>query len=121
MRQDIVREQLNDWYAHVAQKPCIFPGCGQTKVELHHVQLFRSEKTGLPLPRRIGINKAAVIPLCSSHHRTGPDAAHNFGESDWLVRLDDGNEETVRDLVFRWMAEWVFRPVYWMTGEPEKE
>lgn len=78
--------QLKKWLGWIAEKPCI--GCGQSWVEIAHIGLLFSNKTGGRLPRRVGANKWAVIPLCVKCHRDGPRSIHNIGETQWFNEHD---------------------------------
>lgn len=52
--------------ARVASMPCCV--CGATPVEVHHI------RSGMGMGQRA--SDRDTIPLCSEHHRTGPDAFH---------------------------------------------
>ena len=78
--------QLKKWYEWIAAKPCL--GCIGGPVEVAHIGLLFSNKTGQRLPRRSGPNKWAVIPLCVECHREGPRSIHNIGEKKWMEEHD---------------------------------
>ena len=70
-----------EWFDWVSSQGCLV--CNGP-AEVHHCKLLDSPKTGLPLPRRKGINYWAVVPLCHEHHRTGPNPVHGKAEGDWF-------------------------------------
>ncbi len=43
----------------------------------------RSLKTGVVLARKDGAARSCVVPLCSTHHREGPDSVHRLGHGDF--------------------------------------
>ena len=76
-RQEIMSGKLH--MAKVAQLACVI--CGRWHVEVHHV--FHG---------RFGSRRASdfeVIPLCTAHHRIGPDAIHT-DKAGWAEKY--GND-----------------------------
>ncbi len=82
---------IKKWYDWISSKPCI--GCEKWPVEVAHIGLLFSNKTGGRLPRRVGANKWAVIPLCVDCHREGRRSIHNIGEQQWY---DENNLNATR-------------------------
>ena len=97
---------IKRWYSVVAQMPCL--GCINWPVEMAHLELLISPKTGMKLPRRTGINEWAVIPLCSRCHRIGQRSIHVLGEEKWM----EENGLTAESLAVQW-ASWF---VAWVDG-----
>ena len=71
------------WLTHIRSLPCLicFNGRQQHPTRAHHPK-------GL-FPRTMGrrVSDLFCLPLCDSHHTTGPDALHNTGdELGWWRR-----------------------------------
>lgn len=66
-----------DHHRKVAVMPCL--ACGSWPVEVHHVR--HDGRTS------ISRNHKLVVPLCSVHHRTGPDAVHVIGHPAFNERF----------------------------------
>jgi len=92
------------WFSWVSQKSCV--GCGEWPVELAHVQMLMSPKTGHVLPRRSGIAEWAVVPLCTKCHRTGKRSIHAIGEAAFW-ELSPGGHHAMAILWASWFVEWV--------------
>ena len=92
--------QLKRWYGWLADKPCV--GCRSNNVEVSHLRLLISNKTGDPLPRRMGANLWAAIPLCVICHREGATSIHNMGEDLWMMAHGMDHEK----LLLLW-ASWL--------------
>ncbi len=99
--------RLKKWYEYVAMRKCLV--CNRWPVEMAHIKLLISPKTGMELPRRIGINKYAVIPLCEECHRTGIKSIHNMGEEKFFK-----HHSIPMGSLLRVWASWF---VAWSTGE----
>jgi hypothetical protein len=95
---------IKRWYSFVAEHPCL--GCIGWPVEMAHLELLISPKTGLQLPRRIGINEWAVIPLCEKCHRTGSESIHALGEDRWMEK-NGLTRERVAVQWGSWLVEWI--------------
>ncbi len=94
---------LQKWYDWISAKPCI--GCGAWPVEVAHMKLLISNKTGGPLPRRNGANIWAAMPLCTTCHR-GRRSIHSMGEDAWL-KAHDLDHEKLLLLWGSWLAAWL--------------
>lgn len=77
---------LREWYEYIAAMPCF--RCREHPVEVAHIELLVSVKTGLELPRRNGINTWAVIALCPGCHRHRQDSIHAIGEAKFFEAMD---------------------------------
>lgn len=77
---------IKKWYDWISSKPCL--GCRAWPVEVAHVSLLFSNKTGQRLPRRSGPNRWAVLPLCVDCHREGARSIHKIGERKWMEEHD---------------------------------
>ena len=95
---------IKRWYSVIAEKHCL--GCGSWPVEMAHIELLISPKTGLQLPRRTGINEWAVIPLCDKCHRSSKTSIHNTGEDTWLAQFG-WSREGLLTIWVSWFVEWV--------------
>lgn len=89
------------WYEWIAGKPCV--GCRAWPVQVAHLKLLISNKTGDPLPRRKGANIWAAIPLCLECHLEGPRSIHKLGEAAWMKERDLSHE-TLLLLWGSWLA-----------------
>lgn len=98
------KKDLKSWFEWVSQKWCL--GCSRTPVEVAHVKLFVSPKTAQLLPRRVGLNEWAVIPLCVECHRSGKNSIHNVGEFRWFERMGWTQEVLLRTWS-SWFVEWL--------------
>lgn len=96
--------QLQKWYDWISSKPCI--GCRAWPVQVAHLKLLISNKTGGPLPRRHGANIWAVIPLCTDCHLEGERSIHKLGEPAWMKEHDLGHEKLLL-LWGSWLAAWL--------------
>ncbi len=86
---------MQAWYDHVGEMDCW--GCGGHPVERAHFKALISQKTGLRLGRRNGINEWAVMPLCSVCHRTGENSIHAIGEPRFFkIVLERSRCEVIR-------------------------
>ena len=74
--------------ARVRALPCSVCGT-RLEVEAHHIR-----------DRQVGAGQRAgddeTIPLCASHHRTGPDAFHRLGRRRWEARFGTQREHLAR-------------------------
>lgn len=95
---------LKRWMDYVASRSCLI--CQAYPVEVAHIQMLISPKTGLRLGRRVGINKWAVIPLCIKHHRAGSESIHDMGEAKFFEEHDISQEVLVR-VWASWFCGWV--------------
>lgn len=86
--QGRVIDKRKAFYGFVARKPCL--RCGVFGVEVAHVRVILSPKTGLLLPRRNGLAEWGVVPLCPHCHRHGADSIHNVGEQAFSDNLGRG-------------------------------
>ena len=91
----------------MAERNCL--GCQTWPVQLAHIRLFISPKTGEMLPRREGINEWAVIPLCINCHMTRTDSIHEVGETRWFE-----NNEWTQDGLLRW---WISLFLEWFRAK----
>lgn len=83
------------WHAHVAGQDCLC--CGQVPVEVAHFKGLMSQKTGLALACRSGINDWAVLPLCRECHRLGGGSFHMMSEASFFeTRLEMSRFEVLR-------------------------
>jgi len=99
--------KLKKWYGYVSVRRCLV--CDRWPVEMAHIKLLISPKTGMELGRRVGINKWAVVPLCEKCHRTGKDSIHNIGEQKFFE-----NHGITMGTLLRVWTSWF---VAWSTGE----
>ncbi len=105
-------KSLKSWYNFVGERNCL--GCQVWPVQLAHIRLMISPKTGEMLPRRKGINEWAVIPLCEGCHMTRTDSIHKVGETRWME-----NNEWSQDKLLRW---WTSLFLDWFINrDPGKE
>lgn len=95
---------LKRWMDYVASRPCLI--CQGWPVEVAHIMLLISPKTGMRLGRRVGVNKYAVIPLCVKHHRSGPGSIHVMGETKFFEEHEISQEVLVR-VWASWFCGWV--------------
>lgn len=65
--------------AFIADLPCVI--CWQVPVECAHVRMAGEGKGYTAKGRKP--SDRWVLPLCPSHHRTGPDAQHRMSERAW--------------------------------------
>lgn len=96
--------ELKRWMDYVGARPCLI--CQVWPVEVAHIAMLISPKTGLRLGRRIGVNKWAVIPLCVKHHRTGSQSIHNMGEKEFFAANNITQESLLR-VWASWFCGWV--------------
>lgn len=92
------------WYDYVAQRVCMT--CAGWPVEVAHIKLLISDKTGLALARRDGLNQWAVIPLCDKCHREGPESIHKIGEDAFFEKHHIDRESLLR-VWASWFVAWV--------------
>lgn len=92
--QGRVVDRKRAFYGFVARKPCL--RCGVYGVEVAHVRVILSPKTGLLLPRRNGLAEWGVVPLCADCHRHAPDSIHNVGEEQFSINLGRGSDYLLR-------------------------
>jgi len=101
-------KSIKSWYNFVGQQNCL--GCQVWPVQLAHIKLLISPKTGEMLPRRIDINEWAVIPLCEDCHLGKSDSIHEVGETRWWE-----NNGWSQEKLLRW---WTSLFLGWFTQEP---
>lgn len=92
------------WFSWLSEKSCV--GCGAWPVEIAHVQMLMSPKTGLVLPRREGIAIWGGIPLCVKCHRTGEKSIHAIGETAFW-KEPGRSHHAIITLWASWFVEWV--------------
>lgn len=97
---DVLKTQLKRWYDWNSQRPCL--RCGKGQVQLHHIRLLLSPRTGDLLGRRQGINEYAVVPLCVYCHMEGEDSAHKVGDWPFFAAMGVSPE-----MVLRSWASWL--------------
>lgn len=92
--QGRIVDRRKAFFAFVAKQPCL--RCGVFGVEVAHVRLLVSRKTGDVLPRRSGPAHVTVVPLCPDCHRHSPDSIHNVGEAAFSDSLGRGDGYLLR-------------------------
>lgn len=103
---------IKSWYEFMGEQNCL--GCEVWPVQLAHIRLLVSPKTGTMLPRRIDINEWAVIPLCQECHMDRTDSIHRVGETRWME-----NHEWSQEKLLRW---WTSLFLDWFTNrDPGRE
>jgi hypothetical protein len=92
------------YYEFLASQPCY--KCGASPVEIAHIRLLKSRKTGLVLPRRNGIGVYSALPLCPECHRLGKECIHEVGERNFFHGLGS-NREALLDYVAASLAGFI--------------
>src|SRR5690625_191518 len=92
--QGRIVDRRKAFFAFVAKQPCL--RCGVFGVEVAHIRLLVSRKTGDVLPRRKGAARVSVVPLCADCHRHAPDSIHNVGEAAFSDSLGRGDGYLLR-------------------------
>lgn len=92
--QGRVIDRRKAFFEFVARQPCL--RCGTFGVEVAHIRLLLSRKTGDVLPRRSGPAHVTVVPLCPNCHRHAPDSIHNVGEEAFSDGLGRGQGYLLR-------------------------
>lgn len=92
--QGKVLDRRKAFFDFVARQPCL--RCGTFGVEVAHIRLLLSRKTGDVLPRRSGPAHVTVVPLCPACHRHAPDSIHNVGEEAFSDGLGRGQGYLLR-------------------------
>jgi len=78
-----------EYYAFVARQACL--RCSARPVEVAHIRLIISPKTGLLMPRsHKTLARFGCVPLCADCHRHAPDSIHNVGEESFNESLGRG-------------------------------
>lgn len=81
MGQRKPREHDKKHLAFIACLPCVI--CGVRPVEVAHVRFGDAERGKPSTGMQEKPSDKWTVPLCSGHHREGPDAQHKSNESEW--------------------------------------